>query len=76
MRCVCMTTKWLRKICYQCLPFLFDFKLGKVDLPPLYQSVAVVISPLLSLMIDQVTSLRHRGVQAAIRSGNVGMDGK
>ena len=46
-----------------------------MDLPPLYQSV-VVFSPLLSLMIDQVTSLRDRGVQAAILSGNVGVDGK
>ena len=71
-----LPTGYGKSICYQCLPFLFDFKLGKVDLPPLYQSVVVVISPLLSLMIDQVTSLRDRGVQAAILCGNVGVDGK
>ena len=61
---------------YQCLPFLFDYKLGKVDLPLLNQSVVIIVSPLVSLMVDQVAKLRERGVKAAILGGNVaGMDG-
>ena len=33
----------------------------------------LVVSPLVSLMIDQVESLRKRGVSAAILSGNEGV---
>ena len=37
-------------------------------------SIVVVVSPLVSLMVDQVTSLRLRGVSAAIMSGHKGVD--
>ena len=36
--------------------------------------VCVVVSPLISLMIDQVTRLRSIGVGSAILSGNSGVD--
>ena len=45
-------------ICYEAIPFLFDFKLGHSE----NRSTVLVISPLVSLMTDQVTSLRSRGV--------------
>ena len=38
------------------------------------KGVVVVISPLVSLMINQVSALRERGVSAAIVSGNEGVD--
>ena len=38
---------------------MFDMKLGRVG------SLVVVVSPLVSLMIDQVRSLRSREVKAA-----------
>jgi len=47
---------------------MYDYKLGKT------RSVIIMISPLLSLMVDQVCSLRSRGVSAAILSGNSGID--
>ena len=57
-------TGYGKLVCYQALPFMFDRKLGRsVD-----RSVVLVVSPLVSLMIDQVTSLRSVGVGAAIMS--------
>jgi len=43
-------------------PFVFDHKLGR------HGSVVIVLSPLVSLMMDQVQSLRRRSVYAAIMS--------
>ena len=54
------------KSIYEVLPFLFDFKLGRVHGQT--KSLVIVVSPLVSLMADQVSSLRHRGVEAAIMS--------
>ena len=55
------------------LPFVFDHKRGKVGSGEGSYSVVLVISPLVSLMVDQVTSLRERGVMAAIVSGHPGV---
>ena len=44
------------------LPFVFDGKLGRND------NVVIVVSPLVSLMLHQVWSLRCRSVRAAIMS--------
>ena len=54
--------------------FLFDYKLSKVA--PSKKSVCLVVSPLVSLMVDQVLSLRSKGVHAAILSGNKGINVK
>ena len=69
-----LPTGYGKSVCYQCLPFLFDHKLSRIDLPLTDRSVCLVVSPLVSLMSDQVTSLRTSGVQAAILSGNKGID--
>ena len=69
-------TGYGKSICYQVLPFLFDFKLGKTSCFPTECSVVLVVSPLVSLMVDQVSSLQSRGVKAAIFSGNSGVDKK
>ena len=54
---------------YQLLLFHFDFKLGHTRAIATERSVTLVISPLVSLMMDQVCNLH--GVCAAIRnSGN------
>ena len=56
---------------YQLLLFLFDFQLGRTRAIATERSVALVISPLVSLMVDQVCSLQAHGVCAAIlNSGN------
>ena len=63
---ICLPTGYGKSICYQCLPFLLDWKRttgGKVDCSP---SVVLVISPLLSLISDQVKSLRDKGIKAAV----------
>ena len=62
---VWLPTGFGKSMCYQVLPYLFDAKLGsQVDSP----SAVLVISPLVSLMVDQVRSLRLRGSRAAMMS--------
>ena len=67
-----------KSICYQALPFMFDHKLGRNNMPsPMAdRSVVLVVSPLISLMVDQVTSLRSVGVGAAILGSSHGGDGQ
>ena len=48
-------------------------KLGRTTSPPSERSVVLVVSPLVSLMIDQVSTLLQRGVPAGILSGNKGL---
>ena len=69
------STGYGKSICYQLLP-LFDHKLKCTSSPPLEQSVVLIISPLVSLMVDQVSSLQDRHVAAGILSGNKGVDKK
>ena len=58
---VWLPTGFGKSICYQALPFVIEHKKGQ------HGSCAVlVVSPLVSLMIDQVESLRTRGVKASI----------
>ena len=56
---------------YTTLPFVFDHKLGRVDRD--YHSLVVVVSPLISLMIDQVASLKaiESGASIATSGGSV-----
>lgn len=67
-----LPTGFGKSLCYESLPFLFDFKLGRTAICD--RSTVIVISPLISLMTDQVTSLRKRGVSAAILSRRQGVD--
>ena len=46
-----LPTGFGKSICFEFLPFVFDFKLGRVDTES--SSVIVVASSLVSLMIDQ-----------------------
>ena len=61
-----------KSIVYECLPFLLDHKLGRVHACSC--SVVLVVSPLVALMIDQVESLRRRGVDCAIMSDHEGVE--
>lgn len=63
-----------KSICYQLLPFVFNSLLCKTNAPLVEQSVVLVVSPLIFLMVDQVNSLRRRSVSAAILSSNKGID--
>ena len=58
----------MASLCYEVLPFVFDDKLGKDN------SVAIVVSLLISLMVDQVQSLRRRSIRAAIMSSGNKVD--
>ena len=64
-----LPTGFGKSLCYELLPFLFDNKLGRQP----GSSLVIVISPLISLMVDQVVSLRSRGVKAAIVTGGDGV---
>ena len=59
-----LPTGFRKSVCYEVLPFMYDYKLGRDT----GSSLVLVISPLVSLMVDQVASLRKRGVKAAIVS--------
>ena len=65
-------TGYGKSSCYQLLPFMFDFKLKQTSSHRTERSVMLVLSPLVSLMVDQVTGLQKRGVSASILSGNKG----
>ena len=74
---VWLPTGFGKSLCYEVLPFVMDCKLGRVDSQSdeysACCSVVLVISPLISLMVDQVLSLRRRGVDASIISYGVGV---
>ena len=63
-----LPTGFGKSLCYEVLPFVFDDKLGKDN------SVAIIVSPLISLMVDQVQSLRRRSIRAAIMSSGSKVD--
>ena len=67
-------TGYGKSLCYQLLPFMLDFRRGSTEAQDTHRYCVIVISPLLALMVDQVSSLRSRGVSAAILSGNAGVD--
>ena len=75
-----LPTGFGKTICYEILPFLFDYlrstcTFEKQHSPVASASLVLVISPLVSLMVDQVSSLRRSGVRAAIlSSGSRGME--
>ena len=50
-----------------------DHKRGKMGTGQSNYSIVLVMSPLVSLMIDQVSSLREQGVTAAILSDHPGV---
>ena len=52
-------------LCYQALPFIMDCKRGLVGSQE--RSLVLVVSPLIALMVDQVTSLRKRGINCSAR---------
>ena len=60
-------------MCFHTLPFVFDYKLELVSASK--RSVVVVVAPLVALMVDQVQSLRAKGVEAAIESSG-GREGR
>ncbi len=70
------TTVYGKSLCYQLLSFLFDHKCGRIGASEAELSVVLVVSPLVYLMVDQVSSLQSRGISAAILSGNSGIDKK
>jgi len=59
---VWLPTGFGKSICYQTLPFVFDKMLKKCAAGG---SVIVVVSPLISVMEDQVASLRKQGGQCS-----------
>ncbi len=55
---------------------MFYHERGKIGVPEAELSVVLVVSPLVSLTMDQVSSLLISGISAAILSGNLGVDKK
>ena len=65
---VWLPTGFGKSICYEVLPFMFNKKLGTDN------SLVIVVSPLVSLMVDQVRSLRSRSVKASVMSSGSGVE--
>ena len=61
---VWLPTGFGKSICYTALPFLYDSKLGRTE--STIVSLTLVISPLVSLITDQVVDLRSKGVGSAV----------
>ena len=59
--------------CYEVLPFVMDHKRAELWTGQSNYSVVLVNSLLVSLMIDQVSSLREWGVTAALLSDHPGV---
>ena len=66
---VWLPTGFGKSMCFHTLPFVFDYKLELVSASK--RSVVVVVAPLVALMVDQVQSLRAKGVEAAIVAGDL-----
>ena len=62
---VWLPTGYGTSLCYQALPFIMDCKRGLVGSQE--RSLVLVVSPLIALMVDQVTSLRKRDVNCSAR---------
>ena len=69
-----LPTGYGKSVCYQTLPFLYNHELKRKNLPAPRRSVCVIVSPLISLMVDQVARLWSVGVGCAILSGSSGVD--
>ncbi len=67
---VWLPTGFGKSICFQTLPFMMDYKLGLVGSGK--TSAVVVVSPLVSLMVEQVQNLRSLGVKASIITSGSG----
>lgn len=65
---VFLPTGFGKSVCFQVLPFLFDHKLGLSDGSE--KRCVIVVSPLVSLMVDQVRSLKSKGVHAVVISSS------
>jgi ATP-dependent DNA helicase RecQ len=55
-------------VCFELLPFVYDHKLGRVGTQT--RSLVLVLSPLISLMVNRVTNLKLHGVSTAIMFGS------
>ena len=64
---------WLRQV-HKLPDVAVDAKLGRMNSALSQHSVILVISPLDSLIVNQVNKLRSVGVSAAILSGKKGVD--
>ena len=71
---VWLPTGFGKSICYESLPFVYDYKASTSSDRRECSSLVIVVSPLISLMIDQVASLRRRGVNSAIISSGSGVE--
>ena len=67
---VWLPTGFGKSICFEALPFAYDYKLGNKDRD---RCLVLVISPLISLMVNQVVTLKSYGVSAAIVSHGQGI---
>ena len=63
-----LPTGFGKSLCYEVLPFVLGHKLERQD------CLVIVVSPLVSLMTDQVQSLRRRSVRCAIMSSGGRVD--
>ena len=59
-------TGYGKSIFFQLVPFLLDFKLNHTTVPQVERNEVLVISPLVSLLVDKVSGLHRRGVPCMV----------
>ena len=58
-----------KSVCFAIIPLVIDNLKREMNLKTNFSSFIIVVSPLISLMTDQVASLSARGIQAACATG-------
>ena len=62
---VVLPTGYGKSLVYQCLPLVFEYRQDHSK-SNVWKSAVLIVSPLNSLMMDQVTKLREKGMEVCI----------
>lgn len=72
---VVLPTGYGKSLVYQCLPLAFDNLNSRINTSRNVKSAVLIVSPLNSLMLDQVAKLKKKGMEVSIwKADEVGLN--